>query len=202
LSYGLDYGQSFGQPFSLNNVLSFGLIPGLILGLSFGLSYWLLLGLFQGILQEQIDDQSRQILNQGVYRSALYSVIIGFLSTAIIGGIGFLNLLLTNIFGSMFYERDPEQGLIWLFAVSGGLLAWASSGGWAVLQHAIVRLLLARSHTFSWRAQAFLDEATSHILMRRVGGGYSFVHRRLLDYFADTYPSTVKEREKSPLERD
>jgi TIR domain len=33
-------------------------------------------------------------------------------------------------------------------------------------------------------AQVFLDDATSRILLRRIGGGYSFIHRRLLDYFA------------------
>jgi hypothetical protein len=37
----------------------------------------------------------------------------------------------------------------------------------------------------SCRAQAFLNDATSRILLRRVGGGYNFIHRRLQDYFTD-----------------
>ncbi len=35
-----------------------------------------------------------------------------------------------------------------------------------------------------WNLVQFLDEATDCILLRRVGGGYSFVHRLILDYFA------------------
>lgn len=84
----------------------------------------------------------------------------------------------------------------------GGLLVWAAIGGLTTWKHYVIRLLLAVSHTFPWRAQAFFDDATAHILLRRVGGGYSFAHRRLLDYFADTYPSTVKEADKSPLRQD
>ncbi len=33
----------------------------------------------------------------------------------------------------------------------------------------------------------FLDESAARILLRRVGGGYSFVHRLLLDWFAKQY---------------
>jgi len=32
---------------------------------------------------------------------------------------------------------------------------------------------------------AFLDDATVRVLLRRVGGGYSFNHRLLMDYLAD-----------------
>ncbi len=44
---------------------------------------------------------------------------------------------------------------------------------------------LACSHLFPWKAVPFLEDATTRILLRRVGGGYSFTHRLLLDYFAD-----------------
>jgi hypothetical protein len=33
----------------------------------------------------------------------------------------------------------------------------------------------------------FLDEAAERLFLRKVGGGYSFVHRRLQDYFAALY---------------
>lgn len=33
--------------------------------------------------------------------------------------------------------------------------------------------------------QDFLDYAVSLILLRKVGGGYIFIHRYLLEYFAD-----------------
>src|SRR5437588_10716110 len=47
----------------------------------------------------------------------------------------------------------------------------------------ITRLLLARSYMLPWHTPQFLEEATARILLRRVGGGYSFPHRLLLDYF-------------------
>ncbi len=31
----------------------------------------------------------------------------------------------------------------------------------------------------------FLDEAAERLLLRKVGGSYIFVHRMLLDYFAE-----------------
>jgi len=52
----------------------------------------------------------------------------------------------------------------------------------------LIRLLLARSHAFPWHAPQFLEEATARILLRRVGGGYSFPHYLLLDYFANLPP--------------
>jgi hypothetical protein len=54
----------------------------------------------------------------------------------------------------------------------------------SIIRRGVIRWLLARHRTFPFRAQAFLDDATTRILLRRVGGGYSFIHRRLQDYFA------------------
>ncbi|WP_236065264.1 hypothetical protein [Reticulibacter mediterranei] len=53
-------------------------------------------------------------------------------------------------------------------------MVWIVSGGLSVLRHYIIRLLLARSRTFPWHAPRLLEEATTRILLRRVGGGYSF----------------------------
>jgi hypothetical protein len=35
-----------------------------------------------------------------------------------------------------------------------------------------------------WNYAAFLDYAASRVFLRKVGGGYIFVHRMLLEYFA------------------
>jgi hypothetical protein len=76
-----------------------------------------------------------------------------------------------------------SHGLILLSP--GIVVMWALSGGLTVLRHYVIRWLLARRRTFPWRAQQFLDDATTRILLRRVGGGYSFIHRRLQDYLVD-----------------
>ena len=55
----------------------------------------------------------------------------------------------------------------------------------AAVQHYILRFWLSCTHTFPWKAVPFLEDATARILLRRVGGGYSFTHRLLLDHFVD-----------------
>jgi hypothetical protein len=35
-----------------------------------------------------------------------------------------------------------------------------------------------------WQYVRFLDYAADRVLLRRVGGGYSFIHPLLMDYFA------------------
>ena len=57
-------------------------------------------------------------------------------------------------------------------------------GGRACLRHYILHFLLWRSTSIPWNYSRFLDYAAEHILLRKVGGGYIFVHRLLLEYFA------------------
>ena len=85
-----------------------------------------------------------------------------------------LSLVLdTALSGDLIYQL----GVAWL-------VTWAATGGLTILRHYLLRLLLAQGRTLPWRARRFLDDATARVLLRRVGGGYGFVHRRLLDYFA------------------
>jgi hypothetical protein len=72
----------------------------------------------------------------------------------------------------------------WLLALCGGLLVCSMSGGLAVLRHSILRLLLRRAGVVPRHYVRFLDETASCILLQKVGGGYTFVHRLLLEYFA------------------
>ena len=198
LSYGLSDGLSPGLTIGPGIGLAYGLMMGLIVGVGIGLGYWLVLGLFQSIAQEQLEDQDRQRFNQGVRRSARNSTIIGLLSGGIIGVLGFLGYWLSYVLNEglskgLSYGLDVglSKGLfdalsvVWLFAIGGGLFGWTVSGGWPVLRHVVLRWLLHRRQVFPWHAQVFLDKATARILLRRVGGGYSFIHRLLLEYFAN-----------------
>jgi transcriptional regulator with XRE-family HTH domain len=197
LSYGLSDGLGTGLGAGSGAGLANGLLMGLIVGVGTGAAYWLALGLFQSITQEQLEDQDRQRFNQGMRRSALNSAIIGLLSGGIIAGIGFLgywlsyalNEGLSRGLGAALGEGlskglGPALGVVWLFAIAGGVVGWAVSGGWAVLRHMVLRWVLSRGRVFPWHAQAFLDDAAARILVRRDGGGYSFMHRLLLEYFA------------------
>jgi hypothetical protein len=189
---------------TLSNWSSFGLFFGLV----FGLSYWLLFGLYQGIVQEQIENEDRRTFNQGIRRSLRNGFLVSLLSGGVLMGIGILYFELNNVFENdvlyydEFHYKGPSFGMSIVLhynlssapflAVGSFLLVWATIGGLTILRHYVIRLLLARSHTFPWHAQAFLDDATARILMRRVGGGYSFIHRRLLDYFAEIGITSLK----------
>ena len=200
LSYGLSDGLSAGLSAGPGSGLTYGLMMGLIAGVGIGVGYWLGVGLFQSIAQEQIEDQDRQSFNQGVRRSALNSSIIGLLSAVLIGGLGFLgnglsywlneqlsNGLNAGLSGGLSYALNG----VWLFALGGGLVGWAVSGGWAMLRHLALRWLLHKRRVFPWDVQGFLNDATARILLQRVGGGYSFIHRLLLEYFASLDDATV-----------
>ena len=69
-------------------------------------------------------------------------------------------------------------------AATLGLTAGLYCGGAAYVQHFVLRFLLWRARCVPFNYPRFLDYAVERILLRKVGGGYIFVHRLLLDYFA------------------
>ena len=60
-------------------------------------------------------------------------------------------------------------------------------GGGAVTLHLALHYLLYRKGCLPWNLVRFLDYAAERIFLRKVGGGYIFVHRLLQDYFASLY---------------
>ncbi len=60
-----------------------------------------------------------------------------------------------------------------------------SCGGAAYVQHFVLRFLLWVARAVPFNYARFLDYAAERIFLRKVGGGYIFVHRLLLEYFAD-----------------
>ena len=67
---------------------------------------------------------------------------------------------------------------------AGAFLIALLLGGLACLRHGVLRFLLWRAGSIPWNYPRFLDYAAEHILLRKVGGGYIFIHRLLLEYFA------------------
>ncbi len=65
-----------------------------------------------------------------------------------------------------------------------GLLVGLLYGGLASFRHYVLRFLLWRAGSIPWNYPRFLDFAAERILLGKVGGGYIFIHRLLLEYFA------------------
>jgi NACHT domain/TIR domain len=203
LAGGLSNWLIYGSTDGLNIGLRFGLSNGLGIGLSVALIYWCLIGLYKGIAQERIEDQDRRVANQGIHRSLRNSVMMGIIGGTMIGIIGILSFGLSSAVSNSL-DRGLTSGLSSgvnyglefglgyglsfgasvgvRLGISGALLICIITGGLAVWRHYVIRFLLWCSHTFPKQAQ-FLDDTRARFLLRRVGGGYSFTHRLLLDHF-------------------
>jgi len=151
------------------------LITGLIFGLALGLIFGLASGLLDGLRSQQMDTQDYKVPNEGVHRSAknmlAFILIFGLAFTPIIvlgGGLA-VGLALGLIFGLTF-------GLDFV--------------GNAAILHMVLRWQLRRTGLVPLHLVRFLDDAASHVLLQKVGGGYRFVHLTLRDYFADRYSET------------
>jgi hypothetical protein len=135
----------------------------------FGLAVGLIYGLVPGLIQK------RTAPNEGIHRSARRALAIGL----------FFGLFFALPFGLFF---GPAKALLFelFFGLAGGLVF----GGHACLQHLAVRVLLVMHGFAPLQYIRFLDNATERMLLRRVGGGYIFIHRLLLEHFA-AYPRTT-----------
>jgi len=75
-----------------------------------------------------------------------------------------------------------------------GVIAFFVYGGQDVIQHYTLRFILYwRGHT-PLRYANFLDYAARLVFLQKVGGGYIFIHRLLLEHFA----TMEDERKKLP----
>lgn len=118
--------------------------------------------------------------NQGIRHSALHSMLIGCLGV-LIGGVGggWLAGIITGSYNPLL---PLAYGLILGPVI--GVVSGLRSGGIACIQHLVLRWLFWETNAMPWNYTRFLDYSTEHVLLRKVGGGYIFVHRLLLEYFA------------------
>lgn len=76
----------------------------------------------------------------------------------------------------------------WVSAVVNGLLFGVAVAmlvaGITATKHYVLRALFALRGHAPWRYRRFLDYGVQLIFLRRVGGGYIFIHRLLLEYLA------------------
>jgi len=207
LIFGLIYGLVGALIFGLNFVLIFGLIYGLVGVLIFGLIFGLFGGLIGGLRVGLIGGRRWGRLEEGeikpaevlnwpwkkgrkmltcVLSSGLFGGLIFGLSSGLISGLIFG--LSCGLGGGL--SGGLSRGLIGGLScgLGGGLMFGLAFGGLAVIQHFALRFVLSRKGFLPWRLVPFLDYATERIFLRKVGGGYVFVHRMLMDYFADLEP--------------
>lgn len=183
--YGLMFGLIFGLIYGLINGLIFelGLIAwitgegtgegtgfryglttlGLRAGLIFMLIYWLSGGLRGPEMERRFKP------NQGIGKSTQHALIFGLIVWLIVW---LMYGLIHNLLSAL------GSGLIY------GLIAGLVGGGAASLRHLTLRIILCRMGRIPWNYARFLDQAADRLFLQKVGGGYIFVHRMLLEHFA------------------
>lgn len=160
------------DPFKPLGTLTVALIKGFSLGVSGTLIYCLSRG-FRG---PKID--TKIFPNQGIWKSARSAGLLG-----LIGG------LVVGILQGMILGLIAGSAEVFLQALVGGLfyglfLGLIFGGSAACIQHFTLRLILYFKKYAPWNYARFLNYATDCLFMQKVGGGYIFVHRMLLEHFA------------------
>ena len=93
-----------------------------------------------------------------------------------------LALVVALLGGFIFGLIIPEKHLV--LAIGCGPILGLMLGGLFCLNHFVLRLVLWFSRLAPLRYARFLDHAAERLFLRKVGGGYIFVHRMLRDYLA------------------
>jgi hypothetical protein len=190
--------------------LPVGLILGAIVGLMFipivfvaslvgvasiqevrvSLFFWPLMGLILGIFaglfgvfsHRAIAEERKTFANQAIklsLKNSLAALIIAFL---IFG-------LSVGLFSGLIFGLSVGRTFGLSIGLVCGLIVGFFRGGSAVIKHYVLRLILWRSGYTPFNFIKFLDQCARLILLKKVGGGYIFVHRMLLEYFAEMTPS-------------
>lgn len=179
--YGLTVGASEG-------VLA-GLMYGMALGLANGLVAGLLCGFLIGVKRGQLADRMEP--NQGIRLSAAAATRSGLLTWL---AVGLTAVMAASIAEVYFFARGRPALVPWIvlwnsiswsiWALSFGVGAALLNGGFACVQHALLRLILRAAGALPLRAIHMLDEAVACNLLLRAGGGYGFAHELIQQHFA------------------
>ena len=148
------------------------------------ISSLILVSLIEGTVEAE-EIERKIIPNQGIKKSIInvlfltiivypFTLILVILSQYVIWKV-IWNVVLNNI-----YLIPPALVSSLFFSI---LMAMMESGR-PVIQHLSLRIILWINGFIPWNYARFLDYATERILLQKVGGGYIFVHRMLMEHFA------------------
>jgi len=203
----LHAGLSGGLMFSLAGWLSVGLSVGLIGGLLGGLVVGLVAGLTGGLVVQMPSVRFRVTLVDALIGSLQIGLIAGpiFALITLLSSEAMETRIRPNqgtrrslkmaiaalsvgaLFGGLvgILMCGPTGLLCWLiFGLMFGLIFGLFGGGLFCLKHLVLRLVLATTRSAPVSYVRFLDHAVERLFLRKVGGGYIFSHRMLLEYFA------------------
>jgi hypothetical protein len=129
------------------------------------------------------DLRLRTTPGQGVEQSRRNGVTVFFVVLVLMAVLGAVAVIISVVVNAELSPGIAAAWVMWLAlylalgcGLSFGLLAW--------FQHRSLRRVLDERGNLPENAADFLNQAAERNLLRKVGGGYSFVHALLLDYFS------------------
>lgn len=152
---------------------------------------WLLLLAIVGLVSQTVahalerdEMKMRTVPGQGFLRSAQNGRLVGILT-----GVGTAVCLTAGYFAAQWLNLPLAWQSFVPFALGASLYLGSSAGlaygGLAALQQQALHRILSRHQLAPANYIHFLDYAAERNLLRKVGGGYMFVHLLLLDYFRE-----------------
>ena len=190
---GFVFGVAGGLIFGLIGWLILGLFPGLSLpltsGLFGGVSAGLLLGLVGGSVGGLVgglvpmEIEIRMIPNQGIQASIKNALKIGLVG-GLVGGLTGGLVIELSVIGQLLVGLPDVPFLALVSGLFFALFFGLFFGGGAATSHYSLRLVLYFAGYVPLNYVRFLDYAAERIFLRKVGGGYIFTHRLLMEYFA------------------
>jgi hypothetical protein len=137
------------------------------------ITFWLIFnGCFWGLINgfRGAEIQKGEKPNQGIFRSMKIATI--FFIFGMLCEIGFAKA-----------DFSPFEYNLMFGSICGLIY-----GGNACIRHLTLRLILYSNGYAPWNYTRFLNYATERLFLQKVGGGYIFVHRMLLEHFAEMLP--------------
>jgi len=154
---------------TLNIVLIMAVIGMVVLGLA---------GALFGGMGGTLVKTKKVLPNQGLRLSLINAVV----TAPVVGGIfALVSLAIAYLLGDLSLRLSFV-----LYGFFIGLIAALWFGGLFAIQHITLRMILWRRASTPplGKYAEFLDYAAQRIFLQKVGGGYMFIHRYLLEHFA------------------
>jgi hypothetical protein len=133
-------------------------------------------------------------LNEGMRRSLQVTALVSYAAA--------VPLLFLGLSAILRLGEEAAIGVaLVILGVGAGLGVGMAKGGLSVIKHVVIRLLLAASGALPWNLRSLLDAGADRLILRRVGGGYEFIHRTLAEHLAGLGDPEI-ERVTAENERD
>ncbi len=128
--------------------------------------------------------------NEGIWKSFENTWKFSFLGSIWLGLNAFI--MKGGIFNFIYYSGLEKAAILSILSIikivlscaSGGLFVGLILGGTALIQHLSLRIILYSNNRLPWDFARFLKYCVERRLLLCVGGSYRFLHRELLDHFA------------------